>query len=168
MALFTRRAFVSIGIGTVLAGFNPSSANAQVATFGRRVLVPAVIKFKDWAWPYLKEALIGEIANQAAHYIVEHTKEIVQVTVNVTRKGLEDIKAALNKATDTHLLQITSAAIAAGLVLTVAISGPASILAVPMEIVAEAATLPFLLVFYHDDVSNFIAGKAYEVSDISK
>ena len=166
MALFTRRAFISIGVGTVLAAYNPEPANAQITRI--RSLVPAVIKFKDWAWPYLKQALIEAVASQAANYIVEHVKEIVKVTINVTRKGLEDIKAALNKATDTHLFEITSAAIAAGLVLTVAISGPASILALPMEIVIEAATLPLLLVFYHNDVSNFISGQAYEVSYISK
>lgn len=36
------------------------------------------------------------------------------------------------------------------------------------EIFAEAASLPILLVFYHDDISNFVAGKAYEVSYISE
>ncbi|RUS93311.1 hypothetical protein DSM106972_096670 [Dulcicalothrix desertica PCC 7102] len=161
MTLFTRRAFISISVGTVLAGFNPEPANAQISRI--RGLIPAVIKFKDWAWPYLKEALLQEIANQAAHYIVEHAREIVQVTVNLTREGIERINAALRDETNSHLLEIASAAVAAGVVFTIAVSGPGSLFTVPMELVAEAATLPLLLVFYHDDVSNFIAGQAYEV-----
>lgn len=163
MTLFTRRAFVSVGVATVLASFKTSPANAQVLR-GNTKLISAVIDFAKWSWPYLKEALFQEIAGQAAHYIIEHTEGFVQVAVKVTREGIERINAALKDATNEHLFQIVSAAVAAGVVLTIAISGPAGIFAVPLEFVLEAATLPILLVFYHDDVLNFVTGKAYELS----
>lgn len=167
MASFTRRAFVSIGVATVLAGFNPSPANAQVSIISGK-LIPAVINFAEWSWPYLKNALIGEIVGQAAHYAVEYGKEAVKVIAHVTWEGLKRIDAALKDAVNSHLLEIAFAAISAGIVITVAITGPASLVAVPFEIVAEAASLPILLMFYHDDVSNFIAGKAYQIIDVSE
>jgi hypothetical protein len=103
----------------------------------------------------------------AARYAIEHAKDFVDVIVHLTKQAAEKIQSALRDETANHLLEIASAAIAAGIVLTIAITGPGSLVALPAELFTEAVGLPFLLMFYHEDVLNFITGKAYSVSYVS-
>jgi hypothetical protein len=102
------------------------------------------------------------------NYVIEHRQEFIEVIVHATQEVIQEIKNTLRKATDEHLTDIALAAIAAGIVITAAMAGPAALAAVPIEVAAEAVGLPFLLFFYHDDLLNFIAGKAYEVSIVGE
>jgi hypothetical protein len=163
MAAFSRRAFVSMGLACAFVGINPSPANAQTISTAQR----ALIRVSTWAWPHLKNALLNQLSDLAVRYAIEHAKDFVDVIVHLTEQAREKIQAVLRDETAGHLLEISMAAISAGIVLTVAVTGPGSLVALPAEIFAEAVGLPFLLTFYHEDVLNFVTGQAYTVSFVS-
>ncbi|NJO41327.1 MAG: hypothetical protein HC769_13045 [Cyanobacteria bacterium CRU_2_1] len=112
--------------------------------------------------------MIDELSNRAVRYVIEHGEEFVKVIVHATQEVIQMIENTLREATDKHLTEIALAAIAAGMVITAAIVGPAAVAVLPVETVAEAVGLPFLLLFHHEDLLNFIAGKAYVVSIIGE
>jgi hypothetical protein len=172
MKNFTRRAFISSISCAALTGFNSSPANAQASTTGSliRVLNKSLpdpkqtwIKISKWAWDYLKDDLLSQLTELALRYVIEHVSKFVNVVITATQQELQKIKAKLKGTVDDHLLQIAESALAAGVIITIAISGPFSPLIVAPELVAEALILPFLLIAYHQDLLNFVAGKAYEI-----
>ncbi len=166
MTGFTRRSFLSMGLASVFVSINPFPANAQTI-FALPTTQKALIRVANWAWPHLKNALIGQLSDMAIRYAITSTKDFVDVIVHLTKQAAEKIQAALRDEANNHLLEIAMAAISAGIVITVALTGPASLVALPAEIITEAVALPLLLAFYHEDVLNFITGQAYTVSFVS-